>query len=90
MVKQRQEISIEGVGRLTWLKAFDTVEIESSFSDFVELKGRAFSFTIEDGVTQVEDIHRRYREIKFFDRMIIGERCFFGNHTPYIFCPNRC
>lgn len=62
----------KGVGRLTWLKAFDTVEIESSFSDIVELKGRAFSFTIEDGVTQVEDLHltnetRRSTTVKLLD-----------------------
>lgn len=52
----KSNIGGKGVGRLTWLKAFDTVEIESSYTDIVELKGRAFSFTIERGVTQVEDL----------------------------------
>jgi hypothetical protein len=52
----KSSIGGKGVGRLTWLKAFNAVEIESSYTDIVELKGRAFSFTIENGVTQDEDL----------------------------------
>ncbi|MUG68892.1 hypothetical protein GNP94_23275 [Paenibacillus campinasensis] len=53
----KSSIGGKGVGRLTWLKAFDSVKIESSYFDSYELKGRSFCFTIEEGVTNVEELY---------------------------------
>ena len=42
-----------GIGRLLWLKAFNRVEINSSYLD-TELKNRAFSFDAKYGVKKID------------------------------------
>lgn len=51
----KSNIGGKGVGRFTWLKAFDSVEIESFYFDGSRLKKRSFCFTITEGVTNVEE-----------------------------------
>ena len=50
----KADIGGKGIGRLTWLKAFDRVEVESVYRQDGMYRRRAFSFTIEnEGVGDV-------------------------------------
>lgn len=48
------EKGCRGVGRLLWLKAFDTIKIESTYTDGDKRQTRKFVFNSEDGVTAIE------------------------------------
>ena len=49
----KAELGCRGVGRLLWLKAFDRVEVASTYrNDKGSLEGRKFSFSIEHEVEQ--------------------------------------
>lgn len=52
----KRERGCRGVGRLTWLKAFDDVSIASRFKEDEILKARAFRFSGRDEVTGGEPL----------------------------------
>lgn len=46
-----------GIGRLIWLKAFDSVNIESVYHDGQKLAGRRFSFNAHSGLDNLIDFY---------------------------------
>ncbi|ATO57106.1 hypothetical protein [Bartonella sp. 1-1C] len=49
------EKGCHGIGRLSWLKAFDNIKIRSIYETDEELKGRAFLFDAVAGIKALED-----------------------------------
>ncbi len=53
----KADIGCRGVGRLLWLKAFDTIQIRSTYrGDDQDLRGVQFNFSIERGVEHDQDV----------------------------------
>lgn len=44
----KSSLGCKGVGRFTWLKAFETVEVESVYLDNQEKKKLTFGFSVDD------------------------------------------
>ncbi len=51
---RKMKIGGKGVGRFTWLKAFDSVEIQSVFEQDRIFYKREITFNLESGITQTE------------------------------------
>ena len=50
--EHKAEKGCRGVGRLLWLKAFDSVEITSTYRNENKIKRRNFTFSVDKGVSQ--------------------------------------
>lgn len=49
----KARLGCRGVGRLLWLKAFNFVEVDSTYKDGDRLKRRTYTFTAEDGISGI-------------------------------------
>ena len=64
----RESLGCKGIGRLLWLKAFDSAEIESSYVDGSEMKCRHFIFTSK-GIDELAALEFNDKELKTKVRM---------------------
>lgn len=78
----KSNIGGKGVGRLTWLKAFDSVKTESFYEDVIGLKGRSFTFSEDNGVSNLPEL-KVTKESKRLTKVHLEDyKRTFANKTP--------